>query len=213
MGSSSSKWYDSEGSASFWRDTVPLRTVKRAFFKKNGTVNALAKLILNAVTYDFRETALGGVVIMASDYSTIEFISPDGRLPYGEYETMTLGQTLDSMEEILTESPIPAWDKFTAWLGANFTNLGDVTNNIASCTLKTIDSGTQTVVNLPDFSTVTNMVTFLDMLEATVEPALGQDMSIYQLDDYAFGCGLVMVSQPDENGSTVTLSMGFLFRE
>lgn len=210
--SSSKVWFDYKGSEHYWK-TVPLRCVKKALFSRNGVVQGITQMIVNAVVYDFNKTAQGGAVIVAGDYSSCGFIAPDDRLPYDDYLTMTLGQVMNDMEEVLTKKPIPSWDNFMAWLGLNCEAIGDATLNMSSCQLQTIDGGTTVSMGIVDFSKVKNFVSFMEQVEAKAPAALRKPLTTYQLDDYVFGFALHMTSSPDEDGNTATLHVGFMFRQ
>lgn len=148
------------------------------------------KLVVNSVVYDFTKTAEGGVVVSADDYSSIEFISPDNRLDYDLYKTMTVGETLDAIEEILEVDPIPAWDKFAEWVGGQGGILDSLMDGMVSCELTTIDGAIRTEVNMPNFGNVSDGLSFMHMLEETIEIALTQPLSDYGLDTHVFGCAL-----------------------
>jgi len=210
--SSSKIWFDYKGSEHYWK-TVPLRCVKRAFFSNNGVVQGISQMIVNAVVYDFNKTAEGGAVIVAGDYSSCGFIAPDNRLPYDDYLGMTLGQVMDDMEKRLSKKPIPAWDNFMGWLGANFETIDDATLNMASCQLMTIDGATATPMGIMSFAKVKNFVSFLEQVKSKAMTARAKPLTTYQLDDYVFGFSLNMVSNPDKDGNTTTLNVGFMFRQ
>ena len=210
--SSSKVWFDYKGSEHYWK-TVPLRCVKKALFSRNGVVQGITQMIVNAVVYDFNKTAQGGAVIVAGDYSSCGFIAPDDRLPYDDYLTMTLGQVMNDMEEVLTKKPIPSWDNFMAWLGLNYEAIGDATLNMSSCQLQTIDGGTSISMGIVDFAKVKNFVTFMEQVEIKAPAALRKPLTMFQLDDYVFGFALHMTSSPDEDGNTATLHVGFMFRQ
>lgn len=215
MGSSqyvSQNIYDDTGPATL-HNGVPLRAVKRAFFKKGNAVFTLMKLIINSVTYDFRETAQNGVVICPQDFSAIEFISPDGRIDYNALKNVTLQESLNGIINICGTKPIPAWDKFSEFLGANVASLSDAVNNMASVTLSTIDGVTVVEVDKPDFSLVVDAATLFAMIRDTVEPAWSYPTSLYELDTAAFGFMLTITSVPAQDGVITTFSLGFLFRE
>ena len=211
-GGSSSIWFDHKGSEHYWK-TVPLRCVKRAFLSRNGVVQGITQMIVNAIVYDFNKTAQGGAVIVASDYSSCGFVAPDDHLPYDDYLTMTLGQVLDDMEEVLAKKPIASWDNFMAWLGLNCERIGDATLNMQSCQLQTIDGGTSVSMGIIDFSKVSNFVSFIEQVEAKAPAALKKPVTTFQLDDYVFGFALNMVSAPDDDGNTATLNIGFMIRQ
>lgn len=204
--------YDDTGLATTYNG-VPLRAVKRAFFRKGNAVFTLMKLVLNSVTYDFRETAQNGVVICPQDFSAIEFISPDGRIDYNSLKHETLQESLNSIISICETKPIPAWDRFAEFLGSNVANLTAAVDNVASVTPSTIDSMTVTEVNKPDFSGVVDAATLFTMVRDTIESAWSDPTSLYELDYAAFGFVLSILSVPDANGVSITFSLGFLFRE
>lgn len=210
--SSSKIWFDHKGSKHYWK-TVPMRCVKRALFSNNGIAQTITQMIVNAVVYDFKKTAEGGAVIVASDYSSCGFIAPDDRLPYNDYLSLTLGEALDDMKEILTKKPIPAWDNFTAWLGMNFEALSEAALKVASCQLMTVDGATSIPMGIVDFAKVRNFITFIEQVRKRAPAAMYQLLSTYQLDDYVFGFALNMVSTPDEEGNTVAFNVGFMFRQ
>lgn len=213
MGTSNAMWFDDTGRASTYNG-VPLRTIKKAFFTKGKALITLGKLVINSVVYDFTETAQNGVVICPTDYSAIEFISPDGRIDYASMDEMTLHEALTTIHDICSENPIPSWDAFMLFLGENSETLDNVLANIATVSLVTIDGSSSVDVGTPYFAGITDMAAFLEMLHATLDPVCNdQPFSMYKLDTAAFGCGLKLVSNPDENGAITTITMGFLFRE
>ena len=209
---SSKIWFDYKGSEHYWR-TMPLRCIKRSFFSVNGVARYITQMIVNSVVYDFNKTAQGGAVIVASDYSSCGFIAPDDRLPYDDYLTMTLGQVMLDMEQVLKKKPIPSWDNFMAWLGFNYETIDEATLRMDSCQITTIDGGTSTTMGLIDFSKVKDFVTFLAQVRSKAAAALSLPLTTYQLDEYVFGFALNMVSSPDEDGNTTTLNIGFMFRQ
>lgn len=207
MGTTSTDtWFDENGKAVFW-ENVPMRTVKKAFFKKGNLVRSLAKLVLNSVTFDFAKTAQGGAVIVPPDYTAIEFISPDGRIDYRTLLEGTLGNALDESIRVLETEPIPAWDKFSAWVGSKkiFSQVADL---LSGCELQTIDGKISTTIGTPDFDKVTNMVSLLEEIKSATIQAHNHMLSSYQLDTASFGWKVVMYYE--EGGS---FSIGFIFRE
>lgn len=201
-----SNWFDSEGRAEFW-NSIPLRTVKKAFFRKGSIVRTLTKLVINSVTYDFVKTAQGGAVIVPPDYSAIEFISPDNRIPYKTLLSGNLGNALTVTIETLTTAPIPSWDRFASWFGSSDA-LSDLSAGISKCELQTIDGRQSTVVSVPDFTNIKNMVSILEATKAATENAHGQALSMYQLDTAAFGWAIKLTA-----ADGVSITVGFLFRE
>ena len=209
---SSQYFYDDTGQATLYNG-VPLRTIKRAFFKKGSAVFTLMKLVLNSVTYDFRETAENGAVICPKDYRSIQFISPDDRIDYDSLKQVTLKETLDTVITICETNPIPSWDKFAEFLGSNIGTLSSATANMASVTFSTVDGATIKEVSIPDFTVVNNAATLFLTLRDAIEPAWADSTLLYELDDAAFGFVITITSVPDENGATTTFSLGFMFRE
>lgn len=205
-------WFDYEGSAKFYKQ-LPLLCTKKAIFKRNGLVHNLMKLVLNATVFNFKETAEGGVVICAPNFTTISFVSPDNRLDYLSYHNMTLGEALDAIEAVITENPIQAWDKFTNWIGTNGDKLKDMTSNIATSELTNVEETSTVTVGTPVFTEITTMVSFIQMLKTQFEPALTQPMTNYMLDDKAIGCTLKMTTNPDDKGTVTVLQMAYIFRE
>lgn len=209
--STENKWFDYGGEASFW-ENVPLRTIKKAFFQKGNTIKTLAKLVLNSVTYDFAKTAKGGAVIVPPDYSVIELIAPDGHIDYNSLLRGTLGNAFTETIAVLKVNPIPAWDKFAVWL-RDMVLPRDIELYASGVKLETLDRTVSTTIGFPDFSNVTDMATFLEAVKAAAQNANGNALSVYQVDDAAFGWKLKIISLPDEDGKTYTTSIGFLFRE
>lgn len=199
-------WFDSEGKAAFWKN-VPMRTVKKALFTKGSAVRSLAKLVVNGITYDFNKTAQGGAVIVPPDFSAIEFISPDGRIDYKTLFGGSLGNALSTSIAVLESKPVPAWDNFAGWIGANGT-IGSVANQVTGCNIQTIGGGSAVAVDVPNFVGVTNMAEFLGEVYVATEAAHGNALSMYQLDEASFGWEIQLIT----NG-TVKMSIGFIFRE
>lgn len=211
----SGNMYDYAGPALLWR-SIPLRTIKKAFFKKGNTIRTLTKLILNSVTYDFKETAEGGAVIVPPEYAAVEFISPDGRIDYNKLLEDTLGNEISSTIEILKTNPIPAWDRFAEWFGKYEGDLAGLTGNITNATLETIDGAIVIPINIPVFANIIDMVSLLEVIYTATEPAHDQPMNNYKLDSAAFGWALSMVSTETNSDGTVSTSelrIGFVFRE
>mgnify|MGYP003292928517 CR=1 FL=1 len=199
-------WFDSEGEAKFWKN-IPLRTVKKAFFRKGSAIRALAKMVLNNVTYDFRETAQGGAVIVPPDFSAIEFIAPDGRINYTSLIGGNLGNAITETIAVLENAPIEAWDKFASWFGSNST-VSNIAGHITGCELRTIDRSMSTAIDIPDLANITDMASLLEAVKSATAQAHGQAMSAYRLDDSAFGWALKLIA----DGSS-ELTIGFIFRE
>ena len=205
----SEKWFDLTGEAAWWK-LVPLRTVKKAIFRKGNTVRTLMKMILNGVTYDFSETAKGGAVIVPPDYSAIEFIAPDGHFDYQALLNGTLGEALDAMVEVLSVTPIPAWDRFCHWFGSQ----GIIEEILAgvTCELQVIGETASIPIGIPDFSTVTNTATFFQATKLATVNANNRALSAYRIDTAAFGFSLV-IKAVDEDGAEQSIAVGFIFRE
>lgn len=197
---------DKTGEADLSFHSVPLHAVKKATFKdKLGVLHTLVKMVWKSVTYNFNETAQNGAVIFANSYENWDFIAPDNRLSFSGYLNMTLGEVLENMETVLTESPIPAWDKFAEWLGGKGNLANSVLGGVTTTYLIT-PGGAQTQVNN---LTVPELTCFLDLLAALkdcTEPASAQAMSAYAYGS-GFQCTLRLVSESS------TTDMTFTFRE
>lgn len=203
-------YYDSEGKATFLFDNVPIRAVKKAFFKdKLGTLHTLLKLVYNSVTYDFNETAQGGAVVFANNYTGWEFIAPDDRLDFTEISGMTLGAALTDIRETLASAPVPAWDKFAAWVENRAAYPKYVISQSAAYIKPT--SGAYTQISPPDFTAMSgeSFVDFLDVLITAVGSS-GLSMSDFMTSDTGFEC--VIQLRNSSNGSTL-ITMTFKFRE
>jgi len=201
-------YYDSEGKATFLFNGVPIRAVKRASFKdKLGTLHTLLKLVYNSVTYDFNETAQGGAVVFANNYTNWEFIAPDDRFDFEGYANMTLGATLQNMRTVLAENPIPAWDKFAGWVKGT----GAYPQYVVSQSTAYISpvGGSETQITAPDFTAMSgeSFVDFLDVLIIAIG-ASSQSMSGYKTSDTAFACEVRL-----EANSNTLVTMTFKFRE
>lgn len=211
MGSNGNTWFDYEGRAKFW-NSIPLRTVKKAVFKNGNITKTLTKLILNNVTHDFNKTAQGGAVIVPPDYSVMQFIAPDDRI---DYETLLNGNFGDALTAIITTlstDPIPAWDKFAAWIGG-IDVIQSAVDQMGSCEIQTIDGTSSQVIDMPYFTNIKDMASLLDMTKAVTHQAHNQPLSMYQLDTASFGWAFRIATLPDENGNVTALTLGFLFRE
>jgi hypothetical protein len=206
-----STWFDYTGESTFWNN-IPLRTVKKAFFRKGSLVRSLSKMVLNSTTYDFRETATGGAVIVPPGYSAIEFISPDGRIDYNSLLEGSFGNALYETVTVLENNPVPAWDKFAKWFGS-VEQVPTLMNNVASCKIQTIAGDSSMAVDIPDFSGIRSMADILRAMFVACSNAHSQSLSKYRLDNAAFGWATNMTSFPDENGNTRSITIGFLFRE
>lgn len=200
-----STWFDYNGETEFWRN-IPLRTVKKALFHKGSMVRALAKMVLNGVTYNFKETAQGGAVIVPPGYSAIEFVSPDGRIDYNALLSGSLGNTFTASIEVLKVKPIPAWDKFAAWFGSQ-PQIGQISGEGVPCELRTLDGQFATAISMPNIKGVTDMVSLLEAVKTATVAAHSQPLAQYQLDDAAFGWVLRLGDSSD------FMDVGFLFRE
>ena len=208
---STNRWFDSEGQAVFWRG-VPIRTIKKAFFTRGTSVVALAKMVLNSTTYDFAKTAQGGAVIVPPGYSAIEFVSPDGRIDYNALLRGSLGNALTQSVQTLNRAPVPSWDHFAKWFAD--TGVMEVLAGAgATCALQTIDGTISVPVSIPNFSNVTNMAEFLNATKNATTAANSKPLSLFQLDNAAFGWAMEITSAPNEEGATSSLKVGFLFRE
>ena len=201
-------YFDSEGSATFLFDNVPINAVKRARFKdKLGTIHTLLKMVYNSVTYDFTKTAKNGAVIFADNYSGWEFIAPDNRLDFDGYTNMTMGDALKSMRAALVQDPIPAWDKFASWLDG----YSDYLKNFAGqCTTFIWPiNGSGQYINGINFTKMTGG-SFIDFLDVLIDALDGYDigMSNYKTSDTSFACILTL---SNENGHLI--DMTFKFRE
>ena len=201
----SDTWFDSEGNAVFWKN-MPMKTVKKALFKKGNTVRSLMKLVANGITYDFRATAEGGAVIVPPDYSAIEFISPDGRINYKSLLSGNLGNALTSTIAVLQSNPIPSWDKFARWIGLNGT-INMVADQVTGCEILTICGEYPVAVNVPEFSRVADMAAFLRAVYTATAAAHGTALSLSRVDDASFGW-IIRIHAGD-----ASVSVGFIFRE
>lgn len=201
----SDTWFDSEGNAVFWKN-MPIKTVKKAMFKKGNTVRSLMKLVANGITYDFRATAEGGAVIVPPDYSAIEFISPDGRIDYTSLLSGNLGNALTSTIAVLKTNPIQSWDKFAVWLGYNGT-IDMVSDQVTGCYIQTISGEYSVAVNVPEFRYVKSMVAFLEAVYTATVAAHGNSLSLYRLDDVSFGWTILI------HAAGASIPIGFIFRE
>ena len=194
-------YYDSEGEANFLFNTVPIRAVKKAFFKdKMGTVKQMLKLVYNSVTYDFSKTAQGGAVIFADNYQSWTFIAPDDRLDMEGYASMSIGQALESMATTLTENPIPAWDEFAEWLDSN--TMKSMVGSMGTAYL--LDASGYAVCQISNltFPAINSFLDILGMLQAWLAPAAGTSMSRFTIAN-GFTCQLQIG----------TMVMRFTFRE
>lgn len=204
-------WFDYTGHSEFW-NSVPLRTTKKAFYKKGSLIRSLAKMMVNGVMYNFSETAKGGVVIVPPTLSAIEFVSPDGHIDYDSLIGHDLGYAFASIRSVLNENPVKAWDKFANWFGGE--GLWSLMSaSVASCAIQPLSGAYAVEISLPDFSNVRNMVDILDAIALVAEPAQGQPLTDFQLDNAAFGFALYLTTTPDENDKTVSFAMGFIFRQ
>lgn len=208
---SGSKWFDYTGEAKTWKG-IPLKTIKRALFHKGDIVRTLTKMVINSITYDFSETALGGAVIVSPDYSAMEFISPDGLIDYTTLLNDNLGQSFDAVIAALRLSPIASWDKFAKWI-SNSGILEDLIDNVAIFELQTIDGTNSVVIDSPDFSGITDMASFLEVIKYATKAAHQLPLSVFSLDAAAFGWAIKITSAENENGEVSTMTLGFLFRE
>ena len=204
-------WIDSEGEAKFW-NSVPLLTVKKAFFKKGNIVRALMKIVANGITYNFRETAQGGAVIVPPDYSAIEFISPDGRIDYKTLLNGSLGNALTESINILEVEPVPAWDKFVLWLSGTGV-LSNLESHNGKYEIQSIDGTSSMEINEPTFQNLSNMVSLLEAVKTAASQAHGHQLSMYQLDSAAFGWAIKLTYVEKEGEEPYTFKLGFIFRE
>lgn len=201
----SDTWFDSDGKATFWRN-IPLKTVKKALFRKGEMIRSLTTMVLNGVTYDFNKTAESGVVIVPPNYSAIEFISPDGRVDFNELLSKNLGDSFTDIIGVLEGNPIPAWDRFAVWFG-NQTMILSVIKACKSCELVSFDGQFSTVISKPAIENVTDMASILNAMKTATEVAHDQPIARYQMDNSVFGWILRIT-----NSSSVT-DVGFIFRE
>lgn len=202
-------YYDSDGEAMFLFGGVPIRAVKRAFFKnKLGTIHQLLKLAYNSVIYDFSKTAEGGAVIFENNYTEWEFIAPDNRLDFEGYTNMTLGEAFDAMGVALTDNPIPAWEQFAEWFNTirNKVNLG---TNAFYIYLKDANGIASTEINNFSFSKITTFVDFIETLKTACTPALNRSMADFKTSDTSFACILIFYN----SSWSKVMSTTFKFRE
>ena len=203
-------YYDREGESAFLFGGVPIHAVKRATFKdKLGTLHTLLKLVYNSVTYDFNETAQGGAVIFANNYKNWEFIAPDDRLDFEGYSSMTLGETLDDMQAVLADNPIPAWEQFACWLSKMIYTINAATSYY-TVYLKNTRGTISTPIDVLTFSSMTTFSQFLDTLIAALAPASELSMANFKTSDTSFACVLSFVNP--SNGYELR-TMTFTFRE
>ena len=203
-------YFDQKGNASFLFDKVPIHAVKRAFFTdKLGTVHTLMKLVHNAVTYDFSQSAKGGCVAFASDYSTWEFIAPDGRMGVerGIYQGKTFVEGLRQLQTIVSETPVPAWDQFAVWLNTKMEKVNSYSRSVTVYLMTPDQAYSGQCVNKFVLHGSANFADFLEDVIACVTGAYGsQRMNDYLVDNtIQFVLKLTVMS--------ATVMMHFIFRE
>jgi hypothetical protein len=210
---------DITGKADLSFHGIPLRTIKKAsFVDKLAVAKNLLKMVVNGATYDFQKTALNGAVIFGMNYGLWDFIAPDGRFDFSGYGAMTVGQTLLNMERILTEAPVPAWDRFIRWIGKNLENYNLDLSGISSYWIKPIGEAVidETCVQGADFSLgdLTDAVSFLQSLEEAFAPVIDQPLSPYVTGEGAFGFMILACTINQNTGEEqVAIPLSFRFRQ
>ena len=210
---------DITGEADLSFHGIPLRAIKKAgFVDKLGAVKSLIKMAVNGVMIDFRKTAQNGVVLFGQNYGLWDFIAPDGRFDFSGYGAMTVGQTFLDMERILTEAPVPAWDRFIRWIGENLENYNLDLSGISSYWIKPIGEAVidETCVQGADFSLgdLTDAVSFLQSLEEAFAPVIDQPISPYVTGEGAFGFMILACTINQNTGEEqVAIPLSFRFRQ
>jgi hypothetical protein len=120
---------------------------------------------------------------------------------------MTLGDALASIQQTLVANPIPAWDKFAAWVKGT----GSYPKYVVSqCTAYIAPiGGAYSHINAPDFTTMSGG-SFVDFLDVLIT-ALGDSnlrMENFKTSDTSFACVIDLSSNGNE-----LISMTFKFRE
>ena len=202
-------YYDSQGSATFLPNGVPIYAVKKATFKdKMGVLHSLLKMVYNSVTYNFTETAQGGAVIFQNDYTGWEFVAPDGRLDFSAYNSMTLGEALSAIRQTLVTNPVPSWDKFAEWVYSTGSYPKYVLAN--SKAYVSPYGGSYTQISSPDFTSMSGN-TFVDFLDVLIN-AMGNSnlpMSEFRTGETEFK---YLIDLQNTSGNTL-INMTFVFRE
>ena len=210
---------DITGEADLSFHGVPLRAIKKAsFVDKMAAAKSLLKMVVNGVTYDFQKTALNGAVIFGMNYGLWDFVAPDGRFDFANYANFTVGQTLLDMERILTEAPVPAWDRFIGWLNENVENLSLDLSQISSFWIKPIGEAVldETCVQGADFSidSLTDAVSFLQSLEEAFAPVADRPLGDYVQSDTSFGFMILCCRVNENTGEEeVIIPLSFRFRQ
>lgn len=208
---------DKNGEADLSWHEVPLNAIKKATFKdKMNVLHDLFSLTVRGITYNFKKTAQYGAVVFRGNGETWEFVAPDGRLTFADYDTLTLGQTLAVVRQTLVEKPIPAWDTFIAWVNNFLSGLAFDESAVPYCYLFPINS-TDTAraikVNTPTFKGWTDFVSLIDSLTRAFAPAKNTAQSTYRTSDTSFGYKLTLVGLEEDGTESSIMSFNFVFRE
>lgn len=210
---------DITGEADLSFHGVPLRAIKKAsFVDKLGAARSLLKMMVNGMTYDFRRTARNGAVIFGMNYGLWDFVAPNGWFDFSGYKDLTVGETLQDMERILTAVSVPAWDSFITWLGDNLQKHKLDLSNISSCWIAPVGTKelNETCVqgNLISLDNLTDCVSFIQTVEHAVAPVADRPLSAYMTSEVSFGFLLLCYSINEETGEAeMTLPLSFRFRQ
>jgi hypothetical protein len=204
---------DITGEANLNFHGIPLNAIKKAaFHSKLNTLAAILKMTVNNVTYDFQKTAQNGAVIFGANYGLWDFVAPDGRFDFSNYDELTVGEALYDMEQVLMVAPVPAWDTFIRWLNANMTNFEIDTSGLTACFVTPIDDTSSRVQgNIIDLEHLTDCVSFIQELEHAVAPIAANPLSTYVTSDTSFGFTIICQGFNEDIGAEADL-FGFSFR-
>ena len=203
---------------------VPFHTIKKATFTdKLGAAKSLFKMVVNGVLVDFRKTAQNGAVLFGQNYGLWDFVAPDGRFPFGGYGAMTVGQTLLDMEHILTEAPVPAWDRFIQWLNENLQNYDLDLSQISSfyiCPILLEEENQEEVLSRAvrggefTLEELTDCVAFIQSIEQAVAPVADRPLSEYMTGEASFGFTILACTINQNTGEEqISIPLSFQFRQ
>ena len=215
---------DITGEADLSFHGIPLRAIKKAgFVDRLGAVKSLIKMAVNGVMIDFRKTAQNGVVLFGQNYGLWDFVAPDGRFDFSGYADLTVGQTLLDMERILTEAPVPAWERFIQWLNENLQNYDLDMSHISSfyiCPIIFEETDQEELLNSAvrggefTLEELTDCVAFIQSIEQAVAPVADRPLSEYMTGEGAFGFMILACTINQNTGEEqVVIPLSFRFRQ
>lgn len=205
---------DSSGIADLSFKGIPLNAIKKALFNtKSQTVYSLVKMVVNGITYDINKTSKSGAVIFEDNYGTWEFVAPNEYFSFADYSNMTIKEVFDYMEEIITEKPIPAWDKFVEWVAAMFNTYPIDMSGFTGCVFTDVNGSNNYPINIINLNGLTNALSLLEAIEDACEPIWGNPLAPYVISEKEFGFTLTFVVTASDGVSENSLAMTFKFRE